>query len=449
VRERESVSRSDSGVGDRGGWEDDDRPRAHEEEGVREGEKMWWCTMTSSWSMPPLAVFPASLAVGFLLGLRLRASKDARAQDAKAHSDAEVVRELMRRALAEEPRLAWSALQCAQAIRTGQVSSEEICEMFIRHHHRISPYLNCVVATRFADALLEARKADERIKSKEENPPPFLGVPLISKEVFEYPGMPYTSGLVTRANRKGQTKSPAVQRLEDAGFIVLGVGNISEACMWMESSNKVYGVSNNHYDIKRTVGGSSGGTSGAVSALCAPVGLTSDVGGSTRIPAHFNGLFGHKPTGGTVPNVGTIPKVVGRVNLYCQLGPTARHAEDLIPMLDVLSGHAPDPLNAYPLHPTKPKPVMPWARSVNVSKLKVLDVRNQPGTKGFLGLIAKRRQSCMLDAQDKVIQHLAGLGCEVKKIEFPLMDEAFDIWGSVFGFPVFLVFARKIDDLNI
>merc|ERR1719503_57009 len=97
----------------------------------------------------------------------------------------------------------------------------------------------------------------------------------------------------------------------------------------MESSNKVYGVTCNPYDITRTPGGSSGGTA---------VAIASDVGGSTRIPGFFCGLFGHKPTGRTIPNTGTRPPVVGDVEGICQLGPTARHAEDLWPLLQIMAG---------------------------------------------------------------------------------------------------------------
>ena len=106
----------------------------------------------------------------------------------------------------------------------------------------------------------------------------------------------------------------------------------------MISYNGVHGRSCNPYDVRRTCGGSSGGTAALVAACAAPVGVTSDVGGSTRIPAFYNGLFGHKPTGGLVTNEGCIPRCEGERKRFCQVGPTARHATDLMPLLSLMAG---------------------------------------------------------------------------------------------------------------
>jgi fatty acid amide hydrolase 2 len=116
--------------------------------------------------------------------------------------------------------------------------------------------------------------------------------------------------------------------------------------MYHESVNHVYGTTHNPYDLRRTAGGSSGGCAAAVAACCAPFAVTSDVGGSTRIPALYNGLFGHKPTGGVISNLNTFPAVGDKgVNRFCQLGPTCRHSEDLWPLLEsMLSREASHPL---------------------------------------------------------------------------------------------------------
>jgi len=127
----------------------------------------------------------------------------------------------------------------------------------------------------------------------------------------------------------------AVARLRAAGFIVIATTNLSEVCLWYESDNPVYGRTGNPYDIHRTCGGSSGGEGAVVGAGVTPVGLGSDIGGSIRMPAHFCGVFGHKPTGGLVPNTGQIPYGPTRL---CTTGPIAAHAEDLWPLLHALSG---------------------------------------------------------------------------------------------------------------
>src|SRR5207237_4871758 len=132
--------------------------------------------------------------------------------------------------------------------------------------------------------------------------------------------------------------APTVGGLRAAGAIPLGVTNLSELCMWMESNNRVYGRTGNAYDPRRTAGGSSGGEGAIVGAAGAPFGLGSDIGGSIRMPAFFNGVFGHKPTGGLVPNSGQFPMAHGPALRYLTTGPIARHAEDLMPLLRILAG---------------------------------------------------------------------------------------------------------------
>ena len=104
--------------------------------------------------------------------------------------------------------------------------------------------------------------------------------------------------------------------MKSAGCILLAVTNVSELCMWMESNNKVYGRSNNPYHTGRTVGGSSGGEGCVISAGGSGWGVGSDVGGSIRMPAFFNGIFGHKPSTGIVENAGQLPKAYGVINTY-------------------------------------------------------------------------------------------------------------------------------------
>jgi fatty acid amide hydrolase 2 len=158
----------------------------------------------------------------------------------------------------------------------------------------------------------------------------FWGVPFLVKECFELEGMPFTSGIVSRKSINGKSNAISIVQIQQNGGIVIASTNTSEGCMWHESFNQVYGRSYNPYDFGRTCGGSSGGCGSGIASCFAPIAITSDVGGSTRIPALYNGVFGHKPSGGLVSNDNTIPEVGnGKVNNYCQLGPMSKHAEDL------------------------------------------------------------------------------------------------------------------------
>ena len=150
--------------------------------------------------------------------------------------------------------------------------------------------------------------------------------------------MPFTAGLVARRGVRSERDAVGVARLRQAGAIPLGVTNVSELCMWMESSNLVYGRTHNPYDPTRTVGGSSGGEGAIIGAGGTPFGLGADIGGSIRMPAFFNGVFGHKPTGGLVDNAGQFPLPAEGASRFLTTGPLARRAEDLAPLLAILSG---------------------------------------------------------------------------------------------------------------
>uniref|UniRef100_A0A914LPN0 Amidase domain-containing protein n=1 Tax=Meloidogyne incognita TaxID=6306 RepID=A0A914LPN0_MELIC len=128
-------------------------------------------------------------------------------------------------------------------------------------------------------------------------------------------------------------------RVKDAGAILLAITNVPELALWWESSNKLYGRSNNPYDVRRTPGGSSGGEGALIAAAGSVIGLGNDVGGSLRVPAVFCGIFGLKPGPGIVPSSGIIPHVRGGyVTQMASAGPMARYASDLALMLQVLAG---------------------------------------------------------------------------------------------------------------
>jgi len=228
-----------------------------------------------------------------------------------------------------------SGTALAAAIRDGALSSRAVTECCIAQIERINPKLNAMVQARFATARREADLADGNPGAGHENP--WHGVPCSIKESFALTGMPNSAGLRARSHVVCGRDAVAVARLRGDGAIPLGVTNVPELCMWMETGNKVYGTTNNPYDLRRTPGGSSGGEAALIAAGGAPFGLGSDIGGSIRMPAFFCGLFGHKPSAGLIPNTGHFPVSQGDIDLYNTTGPLSRHAEDLWPLLTTLA----------------------------------------------------------------------------------------------------------------
>ena len=230
-----------------------------------------------------------------------------------------------------------SATDLARAIRTGELTSREVVEAHIERLEQAQPHTRAIARDRFDAALQDADAADERVAGGGELPP-LLGVPCTIKESIQLAGMPNCAGLVERKDFICETSSPAAERLLTAGAIPLGVTNTSELTMWIESENRVYGRTRNAYDKTRIAGGSSGGEGAAVGSGGAPFGLGSDIGGSIRLPAFFNGVFGHKPSPGTVPNTGQFPSTEGDAARLLTMGPITRRAEDLMPVLRLIAG---------------------------------------------------------------------------------------------------------------
>jgi len=151
--------------------------------------------------------------------------------------------------------------------------------------------------------------------------------------------MLHTAGLYERRDVRGAQDADAMALMRKAGAIPFALTNVSEVCMWWESNNTVHGRTRNAYDTNRIVGGSSGGEGCIQSAAASAFGLGSDIGGSIRMPAFFNGIFGHKPSKLVVSNVGQFPAPFSaEQNSFLGLGPMSRFAEDLRPMLRIMAG---------------------------------------------------------------------------------------------------------------
>jgi len=309
-----------------------------------------------------------------------------------------------------------SATRLAEKIRRGEVTSLEVVETHISQIQKVNPVLNAVVKDRFELARKEARAADEKTRrSPPDSLPPLHGVPCTIKECFALTGMPHTSGLVARKGVIANQDAITVARLRDAGVIPLGVTNVPELCMWIETNNRIYGRTNNPYDPKRMVGGSSGGEGAIVSACGAPFGLGSDVGGSIRFPSFFNGVFGHKPSGGIVPTTGQFPLPGEAGYRYLTAGPIARHAEDLLPVLNILKGPDGEDKTCTPCNLGDPS-------KVALKDLTVLDVEDN-------GLFSVSED--LKSAQRKCADFLARRGARVKKTKIELLKKSLFIWAAM------------------
>jgi len=312
--------------------------------------------------------------------------------------------------------LTLSGTRLAEIIRHREVTSLEVVETHIDHIRKVNPMLNALVKERFEQARSEATVADQLTKSTPpERLPAFHGVPCTIKECFSLKGMPNTSGLVARKGIIANEDATAVARVRKAGAIPLGVTNVSELCMWMESNNRVYGRTNNPYNPKRIVGGSSGGEGAIIGAGGSPFGVGSDIGGSIRMPAFFNGVFGHKPTGGMVPGTGQFPIAEHQALRYLTTGPLARRAEDLMPLLRTIAG--PDGKDQYSTHFDIGDP-----SQVTISDLTILDVEDN----GVLEVSKDLRA-----AQRACADELARRGAQIKRVKIEGLRHSLVIWSSM------------------
>jgi amidase len=233
-----------------------------------------------------------------------------------------------------------------KALRQRTISCGDLLDHLLARVARHNPSLNAVVAIDSEGARARARAADDAL-ARGESWGPLHGLPLTVKDSLETVGLPTTSGAPKLRNHLAERNAVAVQRIVDAGAIVFGKTNLPLYADDVQTYNAVYGTTNNPWDLTRTPGGSSGGAAAALAAGLTPLEIGSDIGGSIRNPAHFCGVYGHKPTWGVIPTRGHIPPAPGTLTPadLMVVGPMARSAEDLALAFGLLAG--PDaPLNS-------------------------------------------------------------------------------------------------------
>ncbi len=229
------------------------------------------------------------------------------------------------------------AVTLAQHIREKKVSAVEVAEAHLEKIERLNLRLNAFVEVDPKRVRREAREADAAVMSGRA-PGPLHGVPVSIKSSIEVAGMKCEAGTRLRAGFVAAHDAPLVARLRNAGAIVLGVTNTPEMLMAWETDNLLHGRTNSPWDLERTPGGSSGGEAAAIAAGMSAGGVGSDGGGSIRVPAHFSGICGLKPTPGRIPCTGHFPPSGGPFALIGVVGPMARTVEDLKLLFEVMQG---------------------------------------------------------------------------------------------------------------
>lgn len=202
--------------------------------------------------------------------------------------------------------LDWDATTLAEKIRNRELTVSQATETYIRQIKTVNPHLNVLVENRFAEALVEAKQCDELLNEGKAQGRLF-GVPMSMKESFNVAGMRTTGGLMHRKNVVASEDAVVVARLRQEGAIILGKTNTPALCFCQETNNKLYGRTNNPWDVERTCGGSSGGEGALIAVGGAAVGFGGDIGGSIRFPAHLNGVVGFKSGNRQVPAGGHFP----------------------------------------------------------------------------------------------------------------------------------------------
>ena len=301
----------------------------------------------------------------------------------------------------------------AEHVRSRKISPVELINAHLKQIERHNPQLNAFVRIFHDEARATARSAEQRVMNGTASGP-LHGVPVTIKDSFDMAGIPTTCGSRFFENLRAARDATAVVRFKQAGAIPLGKTNCPEFLANYETDNYVVGRSNNPWDLNCTPGGSSGGESAAISSFCSAGGIGSDGGGSVRIPAHFCGIAGLKPTPGRVSAAGHMPEICHPGGLLGVAGPMARNAADVKLLFEVLSGYDDqDPFSA-------PVPL----RQPDLEGLRV----------GFMEqFYSVPVQPAISRAVRKAAACLEQLGFPVEDFQPEGLDRAPNIWWFFFG----------------
>lgn len=309
-----------------------------------------------------------------------------------------------------------SAREIARRIRNKDVSPVEVAQEHWERIARLNPALNAFVDWQPEVVLAQARDAEKAVL-RGDDLGPLHGVPLSIKSSIDVAGHRCEAGSRLRGGYIAAENAPLVARLRAAGAVILGVTNTPELLMAWETDNLLYGRTNNPWDVTRTAGGSSGGEAAAIAAGLSAGGVGSDGGGSIRVPAHFCGICGLKPTPGRIPSTGHFPKSGGPFALLGVVGPMARTVEDLRVLFEVMAGWDDgDPCSA----------------PVEVRKLHEKDIFGMS-----VGFLTDDGGTPVTEETKAAVKGAAGTllheGFRVEPFRPEGLDEARELWWKLFG----------------
>jgi amidase len=300
-----------------------------------------------------------------------------------------------------------AAVDLVKAIKSRKIRSTELLEHYIERMERFNPKINAIVATDLDNARQRSRKADEAL-DRGEDWGVLHGLPMTIKDSYEVKGMPCTSGSPDLKDYQPAESAFVVKQLVSQGAIIFGKTNLPLFGGDLQSYNKVYGQTNNPWNLARVPGGSSGGSAAALAAGLTGLEMGSDIGGSIRNPSHFCGVFGHKPTFGIVPLMGHIPPLPGtypgeystNIDLLVA-GPMARSAKDLELVMDLITAPKSPQKTAWKIN-------LPPARGKSLTDFKIgvwLDDQTYP------------TDANVLDCLQEAVDELANAGARIENIK--------------------------------
>src|SRR5208283_1058968 len=310
----------------------------------------------------------------------------------------------------------FSIAETLEKVRRKEISPVEMITAHLQRAQALQPKLNAFVHLDAESAMARARQAEAAMQ-RGEPLQALTGIPLTVKSCIDVAGWPCPAGSLLRKDYVPASDATLVARLECAGAILLGNTNTPEFLMAYETDNRVSGKTSNPWDLSKSAGGSSGGEAAAIAGGCSMGGVGSDGGGSVRVPAHFCGICGLKPTPGRIPATGHFPPGAGAFSWIGVVGPMARTVADLRALFEVMAGpDAGDALSA-------PVPL----RSIRAEELRARRIGILES--GTLGAATPETQA----AVHRAGQLLTERGFHVEPVKLDGLGRALELWWFFFG----------------
>ena len=322
----------------------------------------------------------------------------------------------------------WTLAEIARQIRSKKVSPVEIVELHLKRIETLQPKLNAFVHLDAEGARQQARAAENSVLLGD-HLGPLHGVPLTIKSCIDVAGWPCPAGSLLRKDYLPKQDAPLVSRLKAAGTILRGNTNSPEFLMAYEADNLLTGKTSNPWDLTHSAGGSSGGEAAAIATGCSAGGVGSDGGGSIRVPAHFCGICGLKPTPGRIPATGHFPPGAGAFSWIGVVGPMARTIADVRSLVEVMAGpDAGDALSA-------PVPLRACLED------ELLKMRIGILESDTLGVATAETRATV----ERAAKSLDERGLTVEPFRLDGLDRALDLWWFFFGPVIGNLFRHSVD----